>query len=234
MATRCSSQATDAHTAMRRTLSSIVLLAPCSASFVSCAESPIPVPGAESPITVSAIPGTGVILSQDTTHYQVTGTSVRELRASIATRAPLAKDRRRYGGFTTWNVRYTYASSGTAPDGCSPNGVTVYLDLSVRYPVWRDSAAARGSVRKEWNRYVTALNAHEAQHAAIAIRGANRLASELRDLVSPFCSTLQADAQGLATEAAKSIRSDNDHYDERTRHGVTEGASLRDRTPWWR
>jgi len=209
---------------MRRIRSAIfiALLALCSVRFVACAKPSIPVP---------ANPGIGVTLQQVTTDYEVTGTSVRELRLSIATRARTGPDRTSYSGFTIWNLRWSYAGSRTAPGGCRPNGVTVYLDLSVRYPVWKDSAAAATSVREEWNRYVTALKAHEGNHAAIAIRGANRLARGLRDLVSPICSTLQTDAQRLATEAVRSIRRENEQYDERTRHGATEGASLRDSIP---
>jgi predicted secreted Zn-dependent protease len=198
------------------------LLALSSVRFVACARPSIPVP---------ANPGMGVTLQQVTTDYEVTGTSVRELNLSIARNARTQPDQTSYGGFTIWNLRFSYAGSRTVPGGCRPNGVNVYLDLSVRYPVWKDSAAAAASVREEWNRYVTALKAHEGNHAAIDIRGANRLASGLRDLVSPICRTLQADAQTVATTAMQWIRSENGLYDERTRHGATEGASLQDHIP---
>lgn len=207
---------------MRRVRSTTLgaLLALGSIRLVACARPEIP---------VSANPGIGVTLRRDITDYAVAGASVRELRLSIATRARLEPDRTAYGGFTTWKLGWRYTSSRSAPGGCRPNGVTVYLDLSVRYPAWEDSSAASAPVREEWNRYVTALKAHEGNHAAIAIRGANRLAAELKDLVSPICSGLQSDAQRLANNAINSIRTENNEYDENTRHGVTEGASLLDR-----
>jgi predicted secreted Zn-dependent protease len=189
--------------------------------IAACAPPSLPVP---------ASPGMGVTLQQFVNDYEVTGTSVRDLRRSIARIALTQPDRTSYGGFTTWNLRFSYAGSRTVAGGCRPNGVNVYLDLSVRYPVWKDSAAAP-PLREEWNRYVTALKAHEGNHAAIDIRGANRLASGLRDLVSPACGILQADAQRLATSAMQWISDENNSYDQRTRHGATEGASLRDSIP---
>lgn len=210
----------------------IALLVVCTLRLATCARPEIPVSAnSGTAIPMSANPGMGVTLRRVTTDYPVTGASVGELRMSIATRARLAADRTMYGGFTAWNLNWRYATSRSAPGGCRPNGVTVYLDLSTRYPVWEDSSAAPARVREEWNRYMTALKVHEGNHAAIAINGANRLASELRDLVSPICSSLQSDAQRLVNKAVRSIRTENDQYDERTQHGATEGASLRDRIP---
>jgi predicted secreted Zn-dependent protease len=205
-----------------RSSSFATLLALWSVGVVSCAPPSIPVP---------ANPGLGVTLHQDTYDYEVTGTSVRELRFSIARNARNQPDHTSFGGFTTWNLRWGYTRSQSAFGGCRPIGVSVYLDLSVRYPAWNDSAAASASVREEWSRFVTALKAHEGNHAAIDIRGANKLASGLRDLVSPFCANLQADAQRLATSVREWIKSENEQYDARTRHGAAEGASLTDSIP---
>lgn len=190
--------------------------------IAACAPPSLPVP---------ASPSMGVTLQQFVNDYEVTGISVRDLRLSIARNALTQPDGTSFGGFTTWNLRFSYAGSRTVAGGCRPNGVNVYLDLSVRYPVWKDSAAAEAPLREEWNRFVTALKAHEGNHAAIDIRGANRLASGLRDLVSPVCGTLQADAQRLATSVTQWIRGENDSYDQRTRHGAAEGANLRDSIP---
>lgn len=171
-------------------------------------------------------PDSSVRLTHVIAAYGVTGKSVRDLRASIAANAPRSPEGARFGGFTTWELNWSYAGSEQRPNGCVPLTVNVYLDLSVQVPAWRDSSSAPVAVRNAWNRYVTALRTHETNHANIAIRGANWLASELRNLVTPVCSALQADAQMLAVRAALAIRSENDRYDVRTRHGVTEGVVL--------
>ena len=171
-------------------------------------------------------PDSGVMLSQTFATYRVTGKSVRELRASIAASGPRAPDGARFGGFTTWNLNWSYPTSEQRTGGCVPVSVTVYLDLTVEYPVWNDSSSAPRALREAWTRYVMALRAHEANHAVIAIKGANRLAAELKDLRAPVCLDLRARAQALAVEAARRIREENDLYDRRTRHGAAEGGVL--------
>jgi predicted secreted Zn-dependent protease len=168
----------------------------------------------------------GVRLTQVTSEYDVAGQSIPELTLSIRTRALLQPDHTTYGGYTTWSLAWAYSGTRIVPGGCSTTGVTVNLDLKVRYPAWKDTAAAP-SLREEWNRYVTALKAHEGQHAAIAIRGANLLASKLRDIVAPFCASVQGDAARIANETRQWIRDESNRYDETTRHGATEGANLR-------
>lgn len=171
-------------------------------------------------------PDSGVLLSETFATYRVTGRSVRELRASIAASGPRAPDGARFGGFTTWNLNWSYPASEPRVGGCVPVSVTVYLDLKVEYPVWKDSSSAPRALREAWNRYVMALRAHEANHAVIAIKGANRLAAELKGLRAPACLDLRARAQALAVEAARRIREENDLYDSRTRHGAAEGGVL--------
>ena len=178
------------------------------------------------PAPASVEPDSAVRLTRTTAAYRVTGKSVRDLRASIAANAPRSPEGGRFGGFTIWEMNWSYAASEQGPNGCVPLRVQVHLDLAVQLPAWRDSSSAPLAVRHAWHRYVAALRTHEANHANIAISGANRLASELRNLVSPACSTLQADAQLLAVRTALAIRGENDRYDERTRHGVTEGVVL--------
>lgn len=168
----------------------------------------------------------GVRLRQDVTQYEVTGNSIPELRASIHARARLQPDRTGFAGYTRWNLSWRYARSTMGARGCTPDGVEVELALTVRYPGWADSTAADPALRSEWQRYLAALKAHEANHAAISLRGANRLARELRTMVAPSCSLLQVEGRTRATEVMSAIREENRRYDEATRHGATEGASL--------
>lgn len=177
-------------------------------------------------LNVPASPAMGVRLRQDVTQYEVTGNSVPELRASIHTRARLQPDRTGFAGYTKWNLSWRYARSAMGPRGCTPDGVQVDLELAVRYPAWADSASADVSLRNEWRRYLAALKAHEGNHAAITVRGANRLARELRTMVAPSCGMLQLEGQKRAADILSAIREDNRRYDETTRNGATEGASL--------
>jgi predicted secreted Zn-dependent protease len=188
-----------------------------------CALAPIAAAQLEEP---QLAPDTAVRLSQTFMAYNVTGKSVRELRASIAVGGPRAPDGARFGGFTTWNLNWSYPASEQRTGGCVPVSVTVYLDLTVQYPAWKDSTSAPGAVRDAWNRYHAVLMAHETNHVMIAVKGANWLATELKNLRAPRCLDLQERAQAVAVEAARRIREENDLYDKRTRHGAAEGGVL--------
>ena len=177
-------------------------------------------------LAVPASPALGVKLRETITAYEVTGTSIPELRASIHSRALLQADRTSFAGYTRWNLGWIYARSTMGPSGCSPNDVVVELELAVRYPAWTDSASASAPMRSEWRRYLSALKAHEANHASIAVLGANRLARELRTMVAPSCGLLQLEGQKRAAAIMNAIREENRRYDETTRHGATEGATL--------
>ena len=194
-----------------------IALALLGVSLVACGTPPLAVP---------ASPAMGVRVRQDVTQYEVTGTSVPELRASIHTRARLQPDGTSFAGYTRWSLSWRYSQLAMGAGGCAPRGVDVELELAVRYPLWTDSANASASLRREWQRYLAALKAHEANHAAIAIKGANRLARELKTISAPNCGSVRLEAQARAAAVLSSIREENRLYDETTRRGATEGASL--------
>jgi predicted secreted Zn-dependent protease len=168
----------------------------------------------------------GVKLLQDISTYEVTGTTPGEMRASLAERARLQPDGTSYPGFTRWNIRYEYSGARQGLGGCSPIGATVHLELKVRYPTWTDSLSATPALRQEWTRFLTALKAHEGKHAAIAIKGANRLVRELSAIATPACGNVSAEATNLFNAALVRLRRESAEYDELTRHGVTEGAAF--------
>ena len=184
---------------------------------------------AQPPAPLSATSSGGVVISRVITEYDVRGQSVRELQRAISTNGYLAPSGRRFAAITNWNLRWSYPRSSLGPRGCSPNDVAVYIDISIRYPAWKDSAAAPTAVRAEWNRYLSTLKGHEDNHAAIAIAGAHRLHAALKDLVNPVCAGLQRDAEARYSDASSWIRTQSAWYDGRTKHGVAEGASLQHR-----
>jgi predicted secreted Zn-dependent protease len=101
--------------------------------------------------------------------------------------------------YTTWRV--------TRP-GCSTT-----LVIRQTLPRWLDRARATARVQKKWDRFYAALLAHEAEHVQIA-----RNAAAAADALSCSAEYAQVVRKWMATERT---------LDQRTRHGIRSGATLR-------
>ncbi len=66
------------------------------------------------------------------------------------------------------------------PVGTSTNlTVTLHGNLVRRLPEWTNSSSASAAARKEWDRMIAKLRAHEQRHMEIAIQHGDELAKEL-------------------------------------------------------
>jgi len=172
----------------------------------------------------------GVLRSVRTSHYLVTGSNIAELRDAVALLGP-KKDRRAFGGFTAWALRWTFearpSSGDRAPGGAfGTTRITVAVDAVVTLPRWEPTRATDAPTRAEWNRYVLALADHESGHVAIANAAASDLADLLRDLRAETPLTLHRTGDGVARERIARARVEDAYYDVRTRHGGTQNARL--------
>jgi len=83
-------------------------------------------------------------------------------------------------------------------------------------------------VVKDWNRYFTALLTHEAGHSNIAAQAAQKLSRTLADRRTFHTRQELSDfAENEGQKCLTDMRNQDLHYDKRTNHGLTQGASLR-------
>jgi predicted secreted Zn-dependent protease len=156
--------------------------------------------------------------------YDVAGTSADELRAAMERLGP--KDRvsgTPYAGFTRWRIEWSYNYARAA--ACAVTGVRVVARIQITLPRWRRTRRADPSLAAEWKRFVAALRRHEDGHAAIARSAARRIARRLR-LLGTFrsCARLERAADAAGARILEEARAAETAYDERTRHGDTQGA----------
>ena len=120
-----------------------------------------------------------------------------------------------FDAVTQW--RYDARWRNTREGVCDPATVEVTLRLTITLPelTSRDELSPRDQA--DWDRYLTALAAHERNHLRIALAGAEQMRTSMRG--APDCAAMQA----ARARIGDAIRDANRTYDADTRHGATEG-----------
>lgn len=149
--------------------------------------------------------------------YEVEGRSPRSLRDTIDRRRP--RDRtsgERHDARTEWTfrTRWRFGADGR----CIPSTATVVLTLTMVLPDLANREWLSPREQADWDRYFTALVAHERNHGRIAAAGQEQMQAAMR--ASPNCETITALVQATNAEVTAASRT----YDRETDHGRCEGA----------
>ena len=148
-------------------------------------------------------------------YYEVSGRTVAQIRASAMRAAPIdPASGHPVAGSTRWRLDW---DAPTGPDGrCRLDQAEVTLDVAITLPRLVETDHVPPAVRQRWQRFVTAIKAHEATHARIAHEGREAM---LRAIQHADCES----AHQAAADAAAELDRWSADYDRATRHGETEG-----------
>jgi predicted secreted Zn-dependent protease len=201
-----------------RALSGALLLAGCC--LFACAEKvaapPPPVPMPPEPPADPAVSETFAVQK-----YAVSGSSIAEVRRSMAAARPANADGRRFDSITFWHVNWHYDRS-KEPDGCAAAGVRASLELTMKFP---DFAAVPERTSAAFSGFLTALRQHEEGHLRIDRGIASEVVEAVRAVpAQPDCGALDSAVQRAAQKAMDLGRARNAEYDARTEHGYLQGA----------
>jgi predicted secreted Zn-dependent protease len=139
----------------------------------------------------------------------------RGIKAEIAAKRPEDGFGHRYDALTSWN--YSWRWDGTSDGSCGVGGAVVKFNAQMQLPRLAHRQAVNPAVASAWNRYITALKKHEANHVRQAWQGREWVANEVRN------STCD-EANRAGRRAIADIQVQSDNYDDYTRHGAIEGA----------
>ena len=152
-------------------------------------------------------------------HYDLRGTTEKQLQDSIKQRGPEGELR----GLTEWTVTWTFHTTTDGRGQCLVASVATRLDITVTLPRWIGADEAPGELRSRWDRALRDLRRHEQLHVANAVRTAKAIEGAVRSLPSAAdCNALETDV-GLAAnqELAEGRRRDKS-YDARHAHGIAD------------
>ena len=149
-------------------------------------------------------------------HYEVSGRTAEEIRASIDRHRALApRSRRRFDGYTFWSMYWHVPGRPEGP--CRVERALVMRQVTVSLPRLVDSGELSPAVRRRWRTYLRHLERHEATHVRHVYDGG-------RELVRAVRNSDCAAARGVAEAILEAMHRRNREYDRRTRHGLLEGA----------
>lgn len=174
------------------------------------------------------LPASSAIANEqaELTYYPITGNSVRELLAAMAERGPAGDDGKRFHGYTTWRVGWSFDTS--IRDGqCRIDQVRTEVKGNITLPEWQDIDRANAPLRERWQRYSERLREHEEGHFQFARSAAADVRQQLAGLTSAEgCRAVGQQANQLGRDILRGYQQRERAYDRDTQHGRTQGAVL--------
>jgi predicted secreted Zn-dependent protease len=160
-----------------------------------------------------------------TNYYPVAGATLQEIRRSVRETRPW-KDRHDVDGFTEWKVSWQFSVMQTS-DECRCSTFNTQTRIAITLPRWTPPTNAPITVVQIWTNYFAALLRHEVGHGQMAAAAAAELHRRVKGLgAGADCEGLKRSLNGLGETVVAEFRQKDKEYDERTRHGATQGASL--------
>jgi predicted secreted Zn-dependent protease len=150
--------------------------------------------------------------------YDVMGTDAVTLRASIDANRPTdPHGRAPVDAGTHWTIGWRWTAR--THRGCDLAHARVTFRATVTLPRLADPASLPPPLADAWNRYIAALERHEAGHVRYAYDHRGDVAAAIRGAT---CAT----AERAARAALAAIVAHDIAYDRDTQHGLTQGASF--------
>jgi predicted secreted Zn-dependent protease len=158
-----------------------------------------------------------------TNYFNVSGGSEHALRRSINQARPWS-DKREGDAFTEWKIEWNFRLT-TSQSACHVHSFATRTAITITLPKWTPPPAAPRVLTQGWDRYVTALKAHEEGHKQIALAAAAEIQKRVKALkTEPTCEAMSALLNGTARSVITEYRQKEIDYDRKTDHGATQGA----------
>lgn len=169
------------------------------------------------PITATQSMGEVSIEHAQIIYYDVTGSTARELRASMDEVGPRdsSDGNKPVDAFMDWYISWNWP--GYRTDKCDLSAASVTYSIKVMMPHWEAPADASPELASQWSKYMQALALHEQGHVNIIVNNYLDVKTAIQDAT---CLTAEAAAQ----KVLDSLRELNSSYDSETKHGETQGA----------
>lgn len=158
-------------------------------------------------------------------YYDVSGTTIDELRRDVFSRGPYDRAGQRFAGWAEWQIKWQFAHK-QVPQGCAVGRAVTETHIQYTLPRWLDADAASPDLQETWSRFVEALTLHEQGHGQLARELAAAIEHAIQSLPpEPTCDELGRRVDALAKRMIAEDDS-QEAYDLATGHGRTQGAAF--------
>ncbi|WP_395612760.1 DUF922 domain-containing protein [Allosphingosinicella sp.] len=197
-------------------LLTVLLAAACSSSAPSPAnEAAAAGPAAQGPPPPAEASLAG-ITNVERQYYDVTGNNLFEIRRALNQARPRdPNDGLGVDALSSWYISWRWPRA--ADGSCDLSRAEIGFSARIRMPHLVETPETPAAVRMRWRAYVAVLEGHEANHIRHAWDNRNIVLAAIR---RSSCANATQDARAAI---AILVRGDVD-YDQRTRHGMLEGA----------
>lgn len=162
--------------------------------------------------------------------YHIDPVSAFDLGAALDRNSPIENNSQRYHGSLNWSIKWQYQYQDSN-QGCALTTNSVTLDTTLTMPALNHATMSfNQSTTNAFDQYFENLLTHEIGHLEYAIKASNHVKRQLsqpenfsNDLT---CAQLVNQANALVNKTIEMYSAENQHYDEITNHGATQGAQI--------
>lgn len=166
----------------------------------------------------------GVETTSRVQQYEVTGTTAKEVRASINKERVKFK-MGQHDGITQYNInwKYKYTQDG---DKCRMTDLDVKCEIVIHMPRWTGHSQVDSELKSQWDKYYDGLMLHEQGHADRAIAAAHQVEKVILEATASNCRLLPNVAKIAGQKVLTQLSRDQQEYDRVTKHGQAQGANF--------
>lgn len=178
-------------------------------------------------LLVLAAPISAKVVEQlDYAHYEVDPEGYDKLYQAVNAVTPVKVDGKTFHGLTKWHIKWNYWFDTDDDGACAITRTKVTLTATITLPQLVNSEDWQDEIFDE---YLDALTEHEMGHYEISQEAAQAIDDALQELdAEDDCPTLKQVANQSARDLLNEYKQAERDYDQRTQHGRTQGARLRD------
>ncbi len=174
--------------------------------------------------SVAAAPSP-IVVNERLDYYNVSGRDAASLREALNQSGPIGADGKHYDGYTKWNLSWSYDYRRNGNGSCTLTTRRIAVDAHMSLPQWQPGPDTPDSLQRRWTQYLQALRTHEEGHVEIGRTVARALDALMQRMpTQPDCPTLDRELQARGKQILQDHSRDDTDYDQRTRHGQTQGA----------
>jgi predicted secreted Zn-dependent protease len=164
--------------------------------------------------------------STQTIYYDISGTTLDELRSQMQELGPVDKTGEHYHANTEWHINWSHTCQ-KSDDAYGVGSVEVKIEVTFTFPRWVASSDVNEKLVKRWDVYMRALQKHEDGHKNIAVEAGTEIIRRLKGLASyASCEELDAAVSTAGHDVVEEYRQKEKRYDKETEHGTNQGAHL--------
>lgn len=166
-------------------------------------------------------------LTKNVEYYDIKGWDAALIHQEMDAKGPVDRNSgNRVWAHTHWRIKwkFDYLEENL---NCSIQDVRTDVTVDFVVPRWTERDKASASVQSKWDKFYTALQQHEQQHALYGIQAAREIEKIIPTLPKKrLCKQIGEDANARAQEIIRKYNKKDIEFDAKTDHGRTEGVTF--------